>query len=303
MERGAEASGIVVPVKVDGIAESGQSIRCDALVDTGTSHMILPLVWRDRLGDVGVIETIELETAAYGAVKGVVCGPVRIQIEGFRPVYGEVVFADSEAYDQTCGPVIGHIVLAQCRAAVDLHGRRLVRVESADLKPSDPLTKMEAPATCLAAVPRREIPDSPRRVSSVDVQRSSAPSRQCQWLRRHRWTIIVHCLLSLGLSLLTAWLGVGGRAPGLALLLGGPGLLFAGALVPDAGGGASSETMAFIGGTIALTMYFLVFLSPTVMFRKTRSPLRWGWLSLQCMFLIVHVYGFFILLAILGNMG
>lgn len=63
-----------------------KSIRCDALVDTGASHLVLPSAWRDRLDPLDRIQTLEVETATQETVQGDVCGPVRIQIEGFRPV-------------------------------------------------------------------------------------------------------------------------------------------------------------------------------------------------------------------------
>ena len=125
---------IVASVKIDNISESGPSIRCDALVDTGTSYMVLPSAWRERLGELETIETIELETATQATVEGVVCGPVRIQIEGFRPIYNEVLFLDMASDDGTYEPLIGYIILEQCQAAVDMLGHRLVRVKRADLK-------------------------------------------------------------------------------------------------------------------------------------------------------------------------
>ncbi|MBL7133703.1 MAG: hypothetical protein ISS78_06360 [Phycisphaerae bacterium] len=125
---------IVASVKIDNIAESGQSIRCDALVDTGTSYMVLPNAWREHLGELEEIETVELETATQETVEGVVCGPVRIQIEGFRPIYNEVLFLDMEPSEGTYEPLIGYIILEQCQAAVDMLGHRLIRVKRADLK-------------------------------------------------------------------------------------------------------------------------------------------------------------------------
>jgi predicted aspartyl protease len=77
---------IITSVRIDNATHPGQSLRCDALVDTGASHMVLPTAWRDRLGPLELIQTIEVETATQETVRGDVCGPVRIQIEGFRPV-------------------------------------------------------------------------------------------------------------------------------------------------------------------------------------------------------------------------
>ena len=43
---------IVASVKIENLADSEAKIRCDALVDTGASHMVLPNAWRDRLGEL-----------------------------------------------------------------------------------------------------------------------------------------------------------------------------------------------------------------------------------------------------------
>ncbi len=125
---------IISPVKIDNLSDPSKSLRCDALVDTGASYMILPSAWRDRLGDLDEIETVELETATQEAARGTICGPVRIQIEGFRPIYNEVCFVDMKPGDGAYEPLIGYIVLEQSQAAVDMLGHRLVHVKRMDLK-------------------------------------------------------------------------------------------------------------------------------------------------------------------------
>jgi predicted aspartyl protease len=42
--------GIATSVKVENPASPEKKIRCDALVDTGASHLVLPAAWRERLG-------------------------------------------------------------------------------------------------------------------------------------------------------------------------------------------------------------------------------------------------------------
>ncbi len=125
---------IVASVKIDNPVDAAKTLRCDALVDTGATHMVLPSEWRDRLGDLEEIGTLEFETATQETVQGVVCGPVRIQVEGFRPIYNEVVFVDMKSGDGSYEPLIGYIVLEQCQAAVDMLGHRLVHVKRVDLK-------------------------------------------------------------------------------------------------------------------------------------------------------------------------
>jgi hypothetical protein len=63
-----------------------------------------------------------------------VCGPVRIQIEGFRRIYNEVSFVDMSPEDGDYEPLIGYLVLEQSQAGVDFFGHRLVRRKHMDLK-------------------------------------------------------------------------------------------------------------------------------------------------------------------------
>ena len=125
---------IATSVKIENPADREKKIRCDALVDTGASHMILPSAWRDRLGDLEVVRHVELELATQASADGTVCGPVRIQIEGFEPIFSEVVFVDMEPENGDFEPLIGYIVLEQSQAAVDVLGHRLIHVKRLDLK-------------------------------------------------------------------------------------------------------------------------------------------------------------------------
>jgi len=125
---------IIASVTVHSLADTSRSIRCDALVDTGVAYMVLPSAWRDRLGELEEIETVELETATRDIITGVICGPVRIQIEGFRPIYNEVLFIDMSPEDGVFQPLIGYLVLEQSQAAVDMLGHRLIHVKHVDLK-------------------------------------------------------------------------------------------------------------------------------------------------------------------------
>ena len=85
---------IIASVTIANLGDPAAHLRCDALVDTGASHMVLPAAWRDRLGDLEQVATVALETATQDTVQGTICGPVRIEIEGFRPIFNEVLFLD-----------------------------------------------------------------------------------------------------------------------------------------------------------------------------------------------------------------
>ena len=78
--------------------------------------------------------TVDFETATQDTVKGGVCGPVRLQIEGFSPIFTEIVFVEMSPKDGEYEPLIGYIVLEQSQAAVDMLGQRLVHVKRLDLK-------------------------------------------------------------------------------------------------------------------------------------------------------------------------
>jgi hypothetical protein len=125
---------IVSSVTITSIADPSKNLRCDALVDTGASFMVLPNAWKDRLGDLEIVSTISLETAIQEAVEGEIRGPVRIQLEGFRPIFNEVLFVEMNPEDGIYEPLIGYIVLEQSQAGVDTLGHRLVPIKHMDLK-------------------------------------------------------------------------------------------------------------------------------------------------------------------------
>ena len=125
---------LITSVRVSNVKEPDVSLRCDALVDTGASHMVLPSAWKDRLGELDLVGEIEFETADQSSLTGEICGPVKIQLEGFRPIYSEVAFIDMEPEDGIYDPLVGYIVLEQSQAAVDMVGHRLIHVKRMDLK-------------------------------------------------------------------------------------------------------------------------------------------------------------------------
>ena len=75
-----------------------------------------------------------LQTATQETVAGTVCGPVSITIEGFRSIFSEIPFVDMIPSEGEYEPLLGSIALAQCGAAVDVLGHRLMPVEYMDAK-------------------------------------------------------------------------------------------------------------------------------------------------------------------------
>ena len=125
---------IVAPVLVSNAFDSAKSIHCDVLVDTGAAGLILPSAWKERLGPLTAVRTVEMETADQRVVHGEVCGPVTIHIEGFDPIFDEVVFIEMQPRNGGYEPLLGYVILEKSRAAVDLVGHRLVAVKHVDLK-------------------------------------------------------------------------------------------------------------------------------------------------------------------------
>ena len=125
---------IVTTIDVENISEPGTKMKLDALVDTGASYLTLPQAWKGRFGKFETEETIELQTATQEVVKGIVCGPVKIKIEGFRVIYNEILFLDMEPSNGEYEPLLGYIALEQCGAAVDMIGHRLLPVKYMDVK-------------------------------------------------------------------------------------------------------------------------------------------------------------------------
>nr|VFK17780.1 MAG: hypothetical protein BECKLFY1418C_GA0070996_103528 [Candidatus Kentron sp. LFY] len=143
---------ITANVSITNLFDREVRIRCDAFVDTGSAHMVLPSAWKERLGNLDTIETVDCEIATQQLVKGDICGPVEIKIEGFRPIYSEILFLDMTPADGIYEPLIGYIVLEQAQAAVDMLRHRLLHVGKVDLKranvaqagalPMSPISKM-----------------------------------------------------------------------------------------------------------------------------------------------------------------
>jgi hypothetical protein len=125
---------IIASVTIANVSDPQRNVRIDALVDTGVSHMTLPSAWRNRFGELEEIRVVPLETATQATAEGSVCGPVRLQIEGFRPIFTEVVFIEMQPENGNYEPLIGYIPLEQSQAAVDMLGHRLVHVKRLDLK-------------------------------------------------------------------------------------------------------------------------------------------------------------------------
>ena len=125
---------IVTNVVISNVSDAAASLKCDALVDTGAAYMVLPTAWKSRLGNLEITRTVELELGNQSRATGEVCGPVRIEIDGFPPIFNEVLFVDMAPSNGSYEPLIGYVILEQSQAAVDMVGHRLIHVKKVDLK-------------------------------------------------------------------------------------------------------------------------------------------------------------------------
>lgn len=83
---------IITAVDLENPAEPRRHKKIDALVDTGATCLTLPSVWKGQLGSFEMEETIESQIATQEVVTGIICGPVKIRVEGFRAIYSKVLF-------------------------------------------------------------------------------------------------------------------------------------------------------------------------------------------------------------------
>lgn len=125
---------VFVPVRVTNVLEPSAAIGFDGLVDTGTFGLILPTAWKEGLGVLPAIANVEVETADQRVVTAEICGPVRIEVAGFRKIVGEVVFIDMEPRGGSYEPLVGYTVLELAGIAIDLVGHRLVGRKFYDAK-------------------------------------------------------------------------------------------------------------------------------------------------------------------------
>jgi predicted aspartyl protease len=125
---------VVVQVTVTNGRDPGRKKTFEALVDTGAYGLVLPLAWKEALGDLELVATADLETADQRVVEADIYGPVWIQIDGFRRVIDEVIFVEMEPGPQGYQPLVGCTVLEKSNVFVDAVTHRLVARKYYNLK-------------------------------------------------------------------------------------------------------------------------------------------------------------------------
>lgn len=125
---------IVATVTVKNALDESKAHTFDALVDTGATLLTLPKAWRETFGEFLTTATERVQLADQHEVDVDICGPVTVQLDGFRRINTDVAFVDMASEDGAYEPLIGYIVLEQAGIAVDMAGHRLIAVKHLDLK-------------------------------------------------------------------------------------------------------------------------------------------------------------------------
>ncbi|MBA3314404.1 MAG: hypothetical protein H0T47_14095 [Planctomycetaceae bacterium] len=133
LPRPPEMGRLLVNVTVSNATDPSMTLDCEALVDTGASHLVLPAAWKPRLGKLETVRILYPETATQETVRGEICGPIRLEVEGFGPIFTEVMFINMHPTDGRYEPMLGYTPLEQIPVTVDMARHRLVEV-AADLR-------------------------------------------------------------------------------------------------------------------------------------------------------------------------
>jgi predicted aspartyl protease len=122
---------INVDVTISNALEIEKQISFNALVDTGSTFLTLPSVWKERLGELKILEKVDMEMASGEIRPGEIFGPVTIKIANFRDISGEVLFMEMEPNDDgEYEPLLGYLPLEAIPAVVDMLNHRLFKVKA-----------------------------------------------------------------------------------------------------------------------------------------------------------------------------
>ncbi len=127
-----EAMGkILVDVTVSNFLQEKKSVVFEGSVDTGATFLTLPREWKSQLGEIEILEEVDLELASGQIIGGEICGPVKIRIGDFREITGEVLFIDMDpGADGKYEPLVGYLPLEAIPVSVDMLNHRLFKVNA-----------------------------------------------------------------------------------------------------------------------------------------------------------------------------
>lgn len=108
-----------------------QCIKSVACISTGVANLVLPVEWRERLGNLHSLGHVTVDIGSQRGITGEICGPVLFRIEGFRRCFTEVLFVDMvpATIDEEYEPLVGTVPIEQSGAIVDPVLNKLVPAE------------------------------------------------------------------------------------------------------------------------------------------------------------------------------
>lgn len=127
---------IVTQVKITNVMNKAQSLSFSAVVDTGASHLTLPMAWRDHFTDMDFRQDSLAEIADGSTVEGELAGPFMVEVgDGLSRAHGDVFFMDMQPSEHgDYEPLLGHLPLQYGRLGVDMVHHRLFKVKYVDCK-------------------------------------------------------------------------------------------------------------------------------------------------------------------------
>lgn len=109
-----------------------------ALVDTGSSHLVLPMAWKEKFGVFVHEETGKrAQMASQDTVPATLCGPAQVQVDGFEAARADVLFVDMKPDAKgEYTPLLGYIALEACNALIDMdaYPPRLIPVKYYEMR-------------------------------------------------------------------------------------------------------------------------------------------------------------------------
>jgi hypothetical protein len=127
---------IITQVKMTNVMNKAQSLEFSAVVDTGATHLTLPMAWRKHFTDVDFQQDSLAEIADGSTVEGELAGPFLVEIgDGLSRANGDVFFMDMKPNERGDYEVLlGHLALQYGRLGVDMLNHRLFKVNYVDCK-------------------------------------------------------------------------------------------------------------------------------------------------------------------------
>lgn len=135
---------ILTEVTITNGLDRTRSVTVNALVDTASTFLVMPLAMLPALGELEELEPVQVELADQRAATARRFGPVLLQIAGQPAFFDEVMFLEMEKRAHGYDVLLGYVPLEKALLAVDMVSHRLVPVKAFDLKGVYPVTKTAA---------------------------------------------------------------------------------------------------------------------------------------------------------------